>query len=236
LRGAFFLIFLLTFTQSSFAATGWFARACERLALGKPPVTPPEFLTRVETELRDEVYRQNRINHHGLNLGHAPLEYLELKPVGVEILPQLSPEMLTVRPVDIRLFVNPDSAAQNWKDQATDLGDGPTVVLLFEEVPVRLAAGSPDSTIQDIVERQFAEILDRNPDIKAQMRVSKAAEFPALRFRREYANHKVMWIEGDVPNFKVKRSMLLALGTAFQALASDLRYAQKKPTPPPTRH
>jgi hypothetical protein len=232
LRGALLLTVMLI-TQNSFAATGWFARACERLTI-KAPVTPPEFLQRVENEMREELYRQNRVSHHQFTLSHAPLEYLLQKPVGVEILPQLAGDMSPVRPVDIRLFANPDAGALDWEDHGTDLGDGPSLVLLFEDVPVRTGEG--EVSVQDLVEHQFADILTKNSDISAHMRASTAAEFPPLRFRREYANHKVMWIEGDLPNFKVKRAMLLSLEAAYQALTEDSRYAQKKPAPAPTKH
>jgi hypothetical protein len=197
-------------------------------------VAPPEYLIRVETELREEVFRQNRMSQHRLAITHTPLDFLAAKPLGIEVLPQPSAQMSPVRQVDIRLFANPDAGAFDWTDEATDLGESASLMLLFEEVPVRARNG--ETTIQDIVEKEFVAILDRNPGLRARMHVSTAGEFAALAFRREYAHHKVMWIEGDLPNFKVKRAMVLALDVAYAALMSDPRYAEKKPSGPPTNH
>jgi hypothetical protein len=227
-------LFAVLFSQMVHAAPGWWARTCSRLIETRAATPTPELL-HVENELRNEIHRNSKFSAHAVAMSHGPLEFLAQKPLGIEIVPTLSSDYRRVRDVDLRIFVNPSAIDLKWDDEVNALADGPALMLLFEDLPVRTNRGH-ETTVQALFEQEFAAVVAKNPEIQAQMKTVAAGNFSALSFRREYRDFKVTWVEGKIPNFQVKRILLLALDNAFSQIAGDSRYAMKKDPAPPTEH
>jgi hypothetical protein len=227
------LLLTIFLSQAAFATPGWWARTCGKLIETRRSTPPPELL-HVENEMRDEIHRNSKYSPHRLNMSHGPLEFLVQRPLGIEILPTLSEDYRQVRPVDLRIFVNPSAVDLKWGDEVSTLADGPALVLLFEDIPVLI--DGKESSIQALFEQEFAAVQAKNPEIQGQMKTTPAGKLEGVNFRSEYRDYKVTWVEGKIANLQVKRILLLALDNAFSKLAKDPRYALKKTSDLPTQH
>ena len=214
----------------AYAKDSWFSRACDQLLAVRPVDSPA--IRRVQEELELEVRRNAKFSPHRYSVQTTRLEFLKDRTIGVEISVGLGSHHLPVRPINLKIFANPEAHALSWKDDDKGLARAPTLFLFFEDVSVNLEDGTT-MTIEQLFKKEFELVLEKNPNMRAQMNSVFADQHRGLDFRPRYHNHKLIWVEGDLANFQVKRILLLALDKAYSQIVNDTRYAVKKAEKPP---
>lgn len=228
-----FLVTMLLFTQTALAAPAWWARTCEYLIEGQAPRTSRVELNAVYESMSQELSHNKRYSDHQFTMGSKPIESLVSRQEGVEIHPTLSAEMIEQRPVSLKIFANPSYMGMNWSDAESDLAEAPALLIFFEDIPVRNSAGK-EVALTEIMEEEFAGILEANSNMHGKLNISKAGHFGGLTFRETFKDFKVAWIDGELKNFQIKRSTLLVAEKAYARTMEDLRYAIK--APPKAKH
>ena len=137
-----------------------------------------------------------------------------------------------VRPVTLRLLTPPESASADWEPAHRISGQISKAFLIFEDVAVayRTPEGLRVATpLSEIMRLSLDNIRRQNPTLKVEIHFTAAAEFGAAPFNRHQVGKTVAWVEGDLKNFQLLRSLLVCFKDAAEALMADPKYIFGKP-------
>jgi hypothetical protein len=216
------------------ALPAWLSQGCAALFGARTPPVSSTDLENVRQAMGHELFRANQYTHHKFRPHIKEFDFISHRQMGLEIKPELAADFTAVRPVMINLFANPAAVDLDWTDRGADLAAAPSLLLIYEDVPVR-DQGGRDRSVAELFQQGLTETLKSNPTLQARLRVMTAEEFPRLNVDGDLTNHKILWLEGGLKNFQVKRIMLLETEKVYGAIANDPRYAVRNPAKGPQR-
>ncbi len=118
---------------------------------------------------------------------------------------------------EVALILLPYALQWDWSEQSKDLRNGDALVGIVDNVHVQLSDGR-QMHITDVLADEFMRIQHHNPNLKMQLKWTQAFDYTKTKFRSREADRFVFWVEGDIRNFQMKRTMLLLMEHVLRAM------------------
>ena len=225
-------VLALTFCAPALAKS-WFHVACERI-LGAPRLNMTAQLGANLDSLSRDAYRINRSGRNILKTEVAELEWYKGSPVTAMTSPRLHASMeWVVTPPVVQVFFRPEFANQKLDDDSGhQIARSRAVVALIDDVQVTKRDGTV-RRLSDLMADEARYIRERNKAMSAfEVRFATGASIDWMDLHSRHSGKVVVWLEGDLENFQVKRTLLLMMDVAFQELTHDRAFVREKPNKP----
>ncbi len=221
-----FTLFLIVLViQSQIARASWLGDLCAR-ALGRPSVNPnAEEVHRVEVSLTSEIHRSNIYSSQHFELSEVDhFDQIQGRPATAIAELALSSSYEWIVPVSVTVFANPLHVKDDWNDHGSNLGKVPALLVLFEDVRLKNSQGKK-ALLSEVMKDEALRIQKHAPDVNVKLNFVPVGEFKELEFTARAQGKTLMWAEGSIENFQLKRITLLSAQYAFEQVAHDPRFA-----------
>jgi hypothetical protein len=197
-------------------AKSWFADVCDhvlgRASKSKPTPKMEEVrdLLKLEAKKADKFWAE----HFAVNM--EPVDEIEGSPLTVVAHLETKNPSDPDRTLSLKVIVNPKAAEESWDEDGTNLAHSGSIFILFEDATVP-TENEASVRLSALMEREVRQINEENPELKVKLHVVPTSDFHNVSWDSDVEGKSIAWVEGNMRNFQVSRTLLLAAQSSLRA-------------------